>query len=410
MPVGSNTIGWLAAAFAPGITDRIRRVLANAGGPEIDWPSRTAIATDRLADAPGSRTRGANPPDLARALQIGAADPRVALALGWLAEPGHHLLSLDDPAYPCLLQEIDDPPVLLHVAGRLDLLQRPALAMVGSRNPSALGAQTAEGFARGFSQAGLTVVSGLALGIDAAAHRGALGGAGSTIAVVGTGLDIVYPARNRDLAHRIALDGALVSEFPLGTSARADHFPRRNRILSGLALGCLVVEANLRSGSLITARLATEQGREVFAIPGSIHSPMARGCHLLIRQGAKLTESTADVIEELGWARVPAAVPDARASARGPATDSAGAGGEAKSGTGADSAQVPPLDADPQAMLAVVTHEPVSADTLCTVLGWTPQRVNAALVELELAARIAPAGHGLFQRLAEPGFEFAGPG
>ena len=178
MPVGSNTIGWLAAAFAPGITDRIRRVLANAGGPELDWPSRTAIAADRLADAPGSRTRGGNPPDLARALQIGAADPRVALALGWLAEPGHHLLSLDDPAYPCLLQEIDDPPVLLHVAGRLDLLQRPALAMVGSRNPSALGAQTAEGFARGFSQAGLTVVSGLALGIDAAAHRGALGGAG----------------------------------------------------------------------------------------------------------------------------------------------------------------------------------------------------------------------------------------
>ncbi|MCE2980102.1 MAG: DNA-processing protein DprA [Betaproteobacteria bacterium] len=405
MPVGSNTIGWLAAAFAPGITDRIRRVLADAGGPELDWPSRTAIAAARLAGAQGGRARGGNPPDLARALQLGGADPRVALALGWLAEPGHHLLSLDDPAYPCLLQEIDDPPVLLYVAGRLDLLQRPALAMVGSRNPSALGAQTAEGFARGFSEAGLTVVSGLALGIDAAAHRGALGGAGSTVAVVGTGLDIVYPARNRDLAHRIALEGALVSEFPLGMTARADHFPRRNRILSGLALGCLVVEANLRSGSLITARLATEQGREVFAVPGSIHSPMARGCHLLIRQGAKLTESTADVIEELGWARAPATVPDTHEAAHRAATDRAGAGAGAGSPTG--SGQVPPLDADPQAMLAVVTHEPVSADTLCMVLGWTPQRVNAALVELELAARIAPAGHGLFQRLADPGFEFA---
>ena len=400
MPVGRDISGWLATTFAPGITDRVRRTLAEVGGPDLEWPARVRLAAGRIAGL-----------DLAETIERGRDDPRMARTLDWLDRSGHHLLSIVDPAYPPLLREIDDAPVLLYACGRLDLLDRPALAMVGSRNPSPLGVQTAGAFARCFSDAGLTVVSGLALGIDTAAHCGALesraAGSGSTIAVVGTGLDIVYPAKNRGLAARIAEEGTLVSEFPLGLAARPDHFPRRNRILSGLALGCLVVEANLRSGSLITARLATEQGREVFAIPGSIHSPMARGCHLLIRQGAKLTESTADVIEELGWARVPAAVPDARASARGPATDSAGAGGGEKSGTGADSAQVPPLDADPQAMLAVVTHEPVSADTLCMVLGWTPQRVNAALVELELAARIAPAGHGLFQRLADPGFEFA---
>jgi DNA processing protein len=178
-----------------------------------------------------------------------------------------------------------------------------------------------------------------------------------------------------------------VSEFPLGMAARADHFPRRNRILSGLALGCLVVEANLRSGSLITARLAVEQGREVFAVPGSIHSPLARGCHRLIRDGAKLTECAADVIEELGWGRTPLptrqpVLPDPDAS----------------------------LDADARSLIAVITHDPISADTLCTMLGWTPQRVNATLVELELGRRIAPAGHGVYQRLAAPGFEFASPG
>ena len=404
MPVGTNTIGWLAAAFAPGVTDRVRRELAAAAAPDLDWPSRIAIAATRLSGGlPGTRARSSTPSDLTRALDAGRADPRTAATLEWLAEPHHHLLALDDPAYPCLLREIDDAPALLYVAGRLDLLQRPALAMVGSRNPSALGAQTAEAFAQGFSEAGLTVVSGLALGIDAAAHRGALGGSGSTLAVVGTGLDIVYPARNRELAHRIAERGALVSEFPLGMTARADHFPRRNRILSGLALGCLVVEANLRSGSLITARLAAEQGREVFAIPGSIHSPLSKGCHLLIRQGAKLTECADDVIEELGWGRT-GALPAADGGKVRPIED----GG--KTGSPASPVDVAPLDADPMSLLAVVPHDPVSADTLCSVLGWTPQRVNAALVELELAGRIAPSGHGLFQRLAAPGFEFARAG
>jgi len=382
MPIGRNTRGWLAAAFAPRFSDRLRRELAAAAGPEVDWPSRLAATADRLH---AGHPTGV--PDLGKAFEQGGADPRVDASLAWLDNSQHHLLSLDDPAYPCLLREIDDAPALLYVRGRLDLLQQPSLAMVGSRNPSALGAQTAEAFARAFSGAGLTVVSGLALGIDAAAHRGALEGAGSTVAVVGTGLDIVYPARNRDLAQRIAAGGTLVSEFPLGMAARADHFPRRNRILSGLALGCLVVEANLRSGSLITARLAAEQGREVFAVPGSIHSPLARGCHRLIRDGAKLTECAADVIEELGWRSPPLptrqpVLPDPDAS----------------------------LDADARSLLAVITHDPISADTLCTMLGWTPQRVNATVVELELVGRIAPAGHGVYQRLAAPGFEFAHSG
>lgn len=374
MPVGSDACDWLAAAFAPGVTERTRRALAAAGGPRVDWAERLRSAT-----------AGGAGPGLAQALARGRDDPRVAATLAWLAHPDHHLISIVDGAYPALLREIDDAPVLLHVAGRLDLLDRPALAMVGSRNPSPLGAQTARAFARGFSEAGLTVVSGLALGIDTEAHCGALDGTGSTIAVVGTGLDIVYPAKNRALAHRIAQGGTLVSEFTLGTTARPDHFPRRNRILSGLALGCLVVEANLRSGSLITARLAAEQGRDVFAIPGSIHSPTAKGCHLLIRQGAKLTESAADVVQELGWGR-----PQARTS------EPAAPGG-----------CTPALGEDPAALLAELTHDPVSADTLGERLGWAPQRVNAALVELELAGRIAASGHGLFQRLAEPGFEFA---
>lgn len=396
MPVGENTHGWLAAAFAPGIGDRLRRELAGAGdtvdpGRPEGWPAALA----------------ARIPDLGPRLAAGRADPRTDATLRWLADPRHHLLPLGDPAYPPLLREIDDPPPLLYASGEVGLLQRPALAIVGSRNPSALGAQTAEVFARGFSQAGLTVASGLALGIDAAAHRGALDGPGSTVAVVGTGLDIVYPARNRDLARRIDADGVLVSEFPLGLSARADHFPRRNRILSGLSLGCLVVEANLRSGSLITARLAAEQGREVFAIPGSIHSPLAKGCHLLIRQGAKLTESAADVIQELGWGR------SGRAGEPGGGLRVGVDRGHApatRAGGAADASPAAPLEGDPAALLAVVGPDPISIDALGSRLGWTPQRVNAALVELELSGRVAAAGHGVFQRLADPGVDFAWPG
>ncbi len=220
--------------------------------------------------------------------------------LRWLESPSHHALTMLDDNYPILLKQIAQPPPLLFIKGDPDCLSRLQIAMVGSRNPTRTGRDTATAFARSFSASGVIVTSGMAAGIDAASHEGALQGSSPTIAVLGTGADQVYPARHRRLARRIAADGALISEFPLGTGALAQNFPRRNRIISGLSLGVLVVEANVRSGSLITARCAVEENREVFAIPGSIHSPLSKGCHQLLRQGAKLVESMEDVLEELG--------------------------------------------------------------------------------------------------------------
>ena len=219
----------------------------------------------------------------------------------WLADsPDNHFIPFTDPRYPRLLKEIPDPPVLFYAKGDVDLLNQPLIAMVGSRNPTADGMHTARAFARYLSQAGLGVVSGMAAGIDAEAHLGALEAGGKTVAVIGTGIDRVYPARHKQLAHDIAASGLIISEFPLGTQPSRSNFPRRNRLISGLSLGTLVVEAAAKSGSLITARMAGEQGREVFAIPGSIHAPLAKGCNRLIRQGAKLVESGQHIIEELG--------------------------------------------------------------------------------------------------------------
>jgi DNA processing protein len=299
------------------------------------------------------------------------AEAALATAETWLEAPGHHILTLADDNYPRQLLEISDPPALLYVSGRADLLSRPSLAMVGSRHASAQGAANAERFARAFSDAGLVVVSGLALGIDAAAHRGALGGASGTVAVLGTGADIVYPAHNRALAREIAARGALVSEFPLGTQPLPAHFPRRNRLISGLALGCLVVEAAADSGSLITARLATEQGREVFAIPGSIHSPLARGCHALIKQGAKLVEGARDVLEEL---QLPAPAPATAAAAA-------------------------PADALAQRVLAALGHDPCAADVLAARCGLGAAELGAVLTKLELEGCITALSGGLYQRL-----------
>lgn len=224
----------------------------------------------------------------------------IAADLAWLAGPNRHLLSLDDPRYPAQLRTVAGAPPVLFVQGDPDWLLRPQLAIVGSRQATPQGLENAQAFAAALAARGFVITSGLALGIDGAAHRGALKADGATIAVCATGLDRVYPARHKALAHEIAAQGALVSEFPSGVPPLAEHFPRRNRILSGLSLGVLVVEAAPESGSLITARLALEQGREVFAIPGSIHNPMARGCHQLIRQGAKLTETVDDLLVELG--------------------------------------------------------------------------------------------------------------
>ncbi|HFB67112.1 MAG TPA: DNA-protecting protein DprA, partial [Aeromonadales bacterium] len=236
----------------------------------------------------------------AKAIDFLGHDPEQALVddLDWLGDD-KHIVTFEQPQYPSLLREITDPPLLLYVQGNVSVLNSPQLAIVGSRNPTAQGKNNAEEFASALSQSGMVVTSGMALGIDAAAHEGALKSHQPTIAIMGTGLDRVYPARHRDLAHRISEQGALVSEFAIGTGVKPGHFPKRNRIISGLSLGVLVVEAAIKSGSLITAKLAMDQGREVFAIPGSIHNPLARGCHLLIRDGAKLVETANDVVEEL---------------------------------------------------------------------------------------------------------------
>ncbi len=297
---------WLRLSYTPGIgAIGVQRLLRAFGEPA------------RVLDAGIEALRGVLPRPAAEAL---LAPPPAALrellarAPDWLAEPAQHLITLADPRYPPALLHIHDPPPLLWARGDASLLARQRLlAVVGTRHPSAQGARDAHDFAQALAAAGVAVVSGLALGVDAQAHRGALraGPAGaSTLAVLGTGCDRVYPATHRELASRIAREGLLVSEFALGQPALAAHFPRRNRIISGLCRGVLVTEAALRSGSLITARLAAEQGREVFALPGSIHNPVARGCHRLLRDGACLVEHVDDILDELGWSVRPAPAPD----------------------------------------------------------------------------------------------------
>ncbi|MDP2828690.1 MAG: DNA-processing protein DprA [Sulfuricellaceae bacterium] len=292
----------------------------------------------------------------------------------WLAQSGNHLITLADPDYPQGLLEMPDPPPMFYLKGRRDLLNQPAIAIVGSRNATPQGEVNAENFASYLSHRGMCIISGLALGIDGAAHRGALQGSGSSIAVVGTGLDIVYPSRHRDLAHELAQSGALISEFPIGTPSRAQNFPRRNRIISGLALGCLVVEAALKSGSLITARLAAEQGRDVFAIPGSIHSPLSKGCHMLIKQGAKLVESAQDILEEFG-------TPDSS-----PVNDTIS--GELD------------LSPDEAQILQCIGFDPVSTDVLASRSGLTSDRLSAILLIMELAGQVASLPGGMVQRIS----------
>jgi DNA processing protein len=350
---------WLRVALAPGVGGQtLRKLLAEFGLPSrVLAAGRSALAR-AVGDAAAGRILA---DDQARA---------VAAALRWAEEPGHAVVTLADRAYPPRLLEIPDPPALLYVEGRAELLARASLAMVGSRNATPQGIENATSFARAFSAAGLTIVSGLALGIDAAAHRGALEGEGSTIAVLGAGVDVAYPPRNRELQRRIAERGALVSELPLGTPAVAANFPRRNRLISGLARGVLVVEAALASGSLITARLAAEQGRDVFAIPGSIHSPLAKGCHALIKDGAKLVESAEDVLGELGLGA---------AAARTVAQSSPEVAHE---------------------LLQHLGHDPCNVDTLCRRSGLTPDIVSAMLLELELQGRVASLPGGRYQRIA----------
>ncbi len=301
-------------------------------------------------------------------LPAGCAEPRrsqdirerAAAALAWLEQPDHHLLMWDDPRYPALLAELPDAPPLLFVAGDVDLLERPQLAIVGSRRASRPGLDTAQSFARSLARGGFVITSGLALGIDGAAHLGALEAGGATVAVLGTGLRCIYPHRHKALAERIAREGgALVSELPLDSPPQASNFPRRNRIISGLSVGVLVVEASPSSGSLITARLAAEQGREVYAIPGSIHHPGARGCHQLIRDGALLVESVEHILEALrGWQ------------------------------VGAPTAELAEPAAPTHPLLELLFAAPHSSEALAAASGWPLPKVLAALTELELDGRV----------------------
>ena len=355
MSDAGDLASWIELSLVPGLGGGSFRSLLSAFG----LPAQVLCATP-------SQLRRVVPDPLASRILERRSRAEIEPALRWATQPGHAVLTLADSRYPKLLLEIPDPPVLLYVSGNAKLLSSPALAVVGSRNATPQGLKNAQSFSRAFSDAGFAIVSGLALGVDSAAHAGGLEGRNSTIAVLGTGIDTVYPKRNEPLAEQISLRGALVSEFPLGASPVPGNFPRRNRLISGLARGCLVVEAALDSGSLITARLAAEQGREVFAIPGSIHSPLSKGCHALIKQGAKLVETAQDVLEELGFGGIPASRP-------------------AELGAG-------------PALLDKMGFDPCDIDTLIARSGLTPEAVTAALLELELEGRIAGLPGGLYQR------------
>ena len=347
---------WLALNQIPGLgNEGLRRLLQTFGTPT------------QVFATPVHTLQQVVQPAIAATITQGWSEEKLAPIASWLADPHNHIVTLADPDYPQALLNISDPPLLLYVKGRLELLNQSALAVVGSRNATPQGLSNAEAFAQAASAAGLCIISGMAHGIDAAAHRGGLREYGSSIGIVGTGLDKVYPAANRQLAHQLAQEGALISEFSLGTPPLAANFPRRNRLISGLSLGCLVVEASLQSGSLITARMALEQGRDVFAIPGSIHAPQTKGCHHLIKQGAKLVECAQDILEELGHFSA--------------------------------STTLQPSVLEEHPLLMHLGFDPVDMDSLSQRSGLTIGTLSAILLQLELDGDIATLPGGLYQRI-----------
>lgn len=356
---------WIRFEQTPGVGNETGRKLLSAFGLpqhvfDADFAALAAVVSDRIA-----RALLAPLPDATRTL--------IDKTLDWAALPGNRVLTLADDDYPKQLLNIPDPPLLLYIKGRLDLLRATSIAVVGSRNATAQGVLNAEKFSEALSRECLTIVSGQALGIDTAAHLGGLRGIGSTIAVIGTGADTVYPARNRALAHQIADQGCIISEYALGEGPIASHFPRRNRIISGLSRGVLVIEAAAQSGSLITARMAAEQGRDVFAIPGSIHSPLSKGCHLLIRQGAKLVDSAQHILEELG--ELPSRLPVAKPPA--------------VSGTA------------PECMvLSALGYDPVDMDTLAARCEIGIAELSARLLTHELDGLVETLPGGMIRRVA----------
>ena len=359
---GGELAFWLRLQWLPGVGPvAARALLARFGLPK------------GIFSASFEALREVVPASVARAILLPpkpVANSQLELTLQWLSRPGNAVLTLADLAYPLQLLEIPDPPLLLYVRGRLELLSRPCVAVIGSRNASTQGMQNAAAFAEALSQAGLTIVSGLALGIDTHAHEGGLRGEGATVAVIGTGADLVYPRRNFELAQRIAVQGCIVSEYALGLPAIPSNFPRRNRLISGLSRGVLVVEAAAQSGSLITARLAGEYGRDVYALPGSIHATLAKGCHALIKQGAKLVDSVDDVLQELQWPGVAGVAPPAHSLLTAPA----------------------------HPLLAALGYDPCDADTLAARSSLAMAEVMSELLALEMAGLVERLPGGLFQR------------
>lgn len=353
----NDLASWIDLSLVPGLGAQTYRALLTAFG-----------LPDNIRSASRARLAGIVTDAIAGKIKEAGREPLVEEALAWAEHPGRSVVTLADPDYPQQLLQIPDPPVLLYVAGDRSLLSTASLAIVGSRNATHQGVTNAERFGRALSDAGLAIVSGLALGIDAAAHRGGLAGGGSTIAVLGCGANVAYPRDNEPLFAQIAERGAVISEFPLGTPPSRENFPRRNRLISGLSKGCLVIEAALGSGSLITARLALEQGREVFAIPGSIHSPLSKGCHALIKQGAKLVESAQDVLEELGFDGGSRVTPNSSRSSDG--------------------------------LLQHMGYDPCTIDVLIQRAGLTAEAISAMLLTLELEGKVGRLPGGLYQRIS----------
>lgn len=367
-----NLLAWCSLLRAPGVGIRTYlKLLAAFGSPEVFFAASETEIRKHLPDVPLAKIR-----TWLEAADSGQTD------LDWLAQSeNRHILTLEHPLYPELLREIDDPPPVLFAYGEAALLSAAQIAIVGSRNATMPALRTTHAFAGELAQRGWTITSGMALGIDGEAHRGALDAGGLTVAVVGTGLDRVYPAQHRELAHRIVGQGVVVSEFPIGTGVRPGHFPRRNRIISGLAAGILVVEASMQSGSLITARMALDQGREVFAIPGSIHHPLAKGCHQLIKQGAKLTESVLDIVEELPPLQAVRPLPESDANAET-----------------ADTAQSA-IDPQQQVLLDAMGYEPCTLDDLVERTQLTGAEISAILLMLELDGHVAVLPGQRYQRI-----------
>jgi DNA processing protein len=382
LPLAADELAaWLRLAHARGLKPIALRALLGAFG----LPQQVLAAPfDALAAVAGRDAAQAvlAPPDARFAQQLASVE-------AWLALPGNALVTLADPAYPPRLLTMPDPPPLLYLKGRLELLHARSVAVVGSRSATPQALEDARRFARTLAQAGLAVVSGLALGVDGAAHEGALAERGGTVAVIGTGADLVYPAAHHALARQIAAQGAIVTEWPLGTPARSANFPQRNRVISALVEGVIVVEAAMRSGSLITARLANEMGRDVFALPGSIHAPLSRGCHRLIKEGAQLVETPEEVLEALGFAQPAKPVRRPRAKeAQNPMQTLPLAHATPRA----------PLEPQAKTLLAALGHAPATLEILAQRTDMPEALLQATLLRLELAGHVSALPGGRYTR------------